>query len=275
MSKKILVRDISEVHEKIGRVKSKGDEWITDFFMDEKAVCRWIAEGQVRLSETDDAFFLYRDRETHEQLYWGFSSQESMAPALRDELSQAEKKVITDFLSRGEDRFERQALLSCGFQSYMTLSRISMVNPHPKKKSIDPKWFAKPEDLQDIIDILKETMDPGCEQIPDTEELREAIAAQEILVIHDPESGELAAMLMFERRGAWEHWRFWASREKYRQKKLGLQLCQPYIDLTSDVRRHVGWERDNNPVKEIHWFMGFRPDGLKDEVFHYLPKKGA
>lgn len=269
---KILVHDIQEVHEKIDRVKSRGEEWLTDFFMDEKEVCRWIAEGQVSLSNTDEAFFLYRDRGTHEQLYWGFASAEAMQSLLRAELVQADKKIITDLLSRGEDGAERQALLDAGFSSYMTLSRMFMINNHPEQKTIDAKWFARPEDLQDIIDILAETMDPDCEQIPDEGELRMAIAEHRILVIHDPESGELAAMTMFDRRGAWLHWRFWASREKYRQQKLGLQLYQPYIDLNSDARRHVGWVRDNNPMREVYRYFGFRFDGLKDEVFRYLPQ---
>ena len=274
MSKKFLVRDIREVLEKIECVKQNGDEWITDFYMDENEVARWISEGQVSLSDTDEALFLYRDRGTHLQLYWGFPSLASMEVLMPEELASAEKKIITDFLSHGEDRAERKALLGCGFKSYMTFTRISKLNSHPEKKDIDPKWFARPEDLQGVADILAETMDPDCEQIPDEGELRKAIAEHRILVIHDSESGELAAMTMFDRRGVWLHWRFWGSREKYRQKKLGLQLYEPYIELNGDARRHVGWVRDNNPMREVYHYFGFRPDGLKDEVFHYVPEQG-
>jgi len=269
MSAKELVRDIRSIREKIEQVKARGDDWITDCYLDEKKLIRWISEEQLFLGNTDEAFLLYRDRGSHDQLYWGFPSLESAGEIFQRELHHADKKIISDLLFRGDEDAMRKLLLACGFHSYMTFTRMTKMETPQPKQQIDAKWFASLEDLQAVVAILKETMDPECEQLPDQEELAQAISEQRVLVIHDPESGELAAMTMFDRQGALLLWRYWASREKYRRKKLGLLLYQPYIEWNADARRHVLWVRDNNPMKNVYAYFGFRPDGLRDEVFHY------
>lgn len=262
-----LVEDIQEIKEAITQVKEQGEEWHTNFYVADDRLSFWISAGQIRMRQTGSTLLIFRQRPMQWQMYVCNTAGETLASDLAECLLGVEGNISTDIL--GQDEALAEALPANGFRRYMLLHRITQTYPEPTPpvEPFDDKWLAGEEDLPGIMEILYENMDPRCEQLPDPEEFLQDIRNRNVLAIHAEESRELAAFLSFHRKGKLLHWEYWVSRKKYRKEKLGLKLYAPYMQLNWDARRQIGFVRDDNPMIEVYEYMGFRKDGLKDEVF--------
>ena len=261
-----LVKNVDEVKESINKIKSMGEYWNTNFFVRDEKLAYWIEAQQAYIKLNDYTLFILRKRPTYTQMYICNTDDDALKIDLCNFVENCKGTISTDIL--GENDILVDALKQANFKSYMTLHSYvqNYVSTPVKPDKIDDKWFAKEVDLDGIMEILYENMDPLCEQIPDREEMLQDIKDHNVLVIHSPKTGELAAFLAFHRYGKLLHWEYWASRKKYRKDKLGLKLYEPYMQLNYDVRRHFGFVRDDNPMMEVYKYMGFRFE-LKDEVF--------
>ena len=103
-----------------------------------------------------------------------------------DELAHLMKKInsviSSDLIQSG---VENDDMIDCfrkaRFNKYITLTRMSRLNK-PEAPTTKSEWFAELSEVHRINEIINENMDPLCEQIPDIEEIADAIKNHQILV---------------------------------------------------------------------------------------------
>ena len=125
-------------------------------------------------------------------------------------------------------------------------------------------------EVHKVDEIIRENMNPLCEQIPDIEETADAVKNHQILVMRH--KSDVAAVLYFERKGVSTILRFWATRKKYHGRGFGGKLYERYLASNADAQRWLLWVRDDNlKVKQIYQKYGMTYENLHDEVWLRMP----
>jgi len=255
------------IQEAITVIKEQGAEWLTNFYVDEGRLERWIQKGQVYYHVSAQTLLLLRQRQGFWQLYLTSSSVHDLCECLERFLPDDDDIFVTDVL--GEVPALREALQAYRWQSYLKLQRIVKLNPPGQvAEPVADESYARPGEEKQILEMLAEDIDPLGEQIPDLDEIAERIAAREVLVIRDEPTGELKAFFSFIRQGSTVTGRFLVTRRKYREEGWGLDLSDMYFALHADTRRILGWVREDKKRNlKLYELQGYKKDRLRDEVF--------
>ncbi len=162
-------------------------------------------------------------------------------------------------------------LQKCGFDYYETYSRIC--NPKVatmKKRPTAIEEFAKPSDLDDIIELLSENFSPYTAHLPSREKMMQLIEKKRIYVDRY-ENGRVCGVNIFDIKSSAGYGMAWLDKGKY---GLDLQLNMFNYFIDCGVKRLVGWVRDTNEkVVKMHLRMGAVRDGLKDYTYTKLTAK--
>lgn len=257
---------LSEVQEVAAAIKEQGTKWLTNFYVDEGRLVRWIQKGQISYYSTPKLLLLLRQRNGFRQLYITASDEDDLRDSIEKYLPDGHGIFVTDLL--GETPEMRGALLACKWQPYLSLQRIVKINSAGGvAKPVASEHYARPGEEMQIMDMLEENIDPYGEQIPDLDEIVERIAAKEVLVIRDEATGELKAFFSFIRQGSTVTGRFLVTRRKYRDEGWGLDLSDMFFGLHADVRRILGWVREDKKRNlKLYELQGYQKDRLRDEV---------
>ena len=257
---------LSEIQEAASVIKEQGTKWFTNFYVDEGRLARWIQKGQISYYATPQLILLLRQRQGFRQLYMTASEEQALKDSLEKFLPDGYGIFVTDLLGEASDL--REALLACKWQPYLTLQRIVKINSAGGvAKPVASEHYARPGEEMQIMDMLEENIDPYGEQIPDLDEIVERIAAKEVLVIRDEATGELKAFFSFIRQGSTVTGRFLVTRRKYRDEGWGLDLSDMFFGLHADVRRILGWVREDKKRNlKLYELQGYQKDRLRDEV---------
>ena len=263
---------LKEIQEITTVIKAQGKDWLTNFYVDEGRLERWILKGQAYYCATERTLLFLRQRKGFRQLYLTTSDVQDLNNCLINLLSTAPDTFVTDIL--GEVPALRETLLANKWQPYLALQRIVKLNPPGQAATpVADEFYARPGEEQQIMDMLAEDIDPFGEQVPDLDEIAERIAAREVLVIRDKATSELKAFFSFIRQGSTVTGRFLVTRRKYREEGWGVDLSDMYFALHADARRILGWVREDKKRNlKLYELQGYRKDRLRDEVFIF---KGA
>lgn len=265
-----LVKSITSYKDMVENIRMSSDDvCLSNIFVEDSTLEKLIENKKIVLLDyfENGGVCFARDRGTYYQIYFFVRNEIWLHRVLVSAARLSNKSLTLEFL--GANEAARNAVLKAGFVSYMTFSRMTMILTGNIKNEINDAWFVKPAEVDQVLEILNETMDAKCEYIPDEDEIIRAVEDKEILGIRSDKTNELAAILMFHRNGALLNWLFWAERIKYRKEKLALRLYEPYLKLNGDARRSMLWVRDNNPMIELYYYWGFKKDGLTSEAFIY------
>ncbi len=164
-----------------------------------------------------------------------------------------------------------ELLNKCGFEYYETYSRIC--NPKVatmKKRPTAIEEFAKPTDLDDILELLSENFSLYTAHLPNRERMMQLIEGHQIYVDRY-EDGHVCGVNIFNVKAPVGYGIAWLDKGNY-GLDLQINMFNNFID--HGVKRLVGWVRDSNvKVVKMHMRMGAIPDGLKDYTYTKLVKK--
>lgn len=161
-------------------------------------------------------------------------------------------------------------LQKCGFAYFETYSRIC--NPKVstmKKRPTAIEEFAKPSDVDDIINLLSENFSLYTAHLPHRERMLQLIDDNQIYVDRYPD-GRVCGVNIFNVKAPVGYGIAWIDKGEH-GLDLQLNMFNNFID--NGVKRLVGWVRDSNTkVVKTHLRMGAIFDGLKDYTYTKLTK---
>jgi len=260
-------RSTSEVLAAIDHAKSGAVGYCTNFFPVERRLQEWIERQELFVrADVGASFFFRKDRDFH-HVYFAARDVASLRDALERLPERSSTKLVLDLVGKNETAGDvRQVWQDCAFQPYGRLQRMMRIGSGDKPNPTDPRIeLAMEFDAGSIMALLEREFDIYGEQVPNKDEIAEAVRSRQILAAR--QGGELAGILYFESQGVTSTLRFWAVAEKFRSLKFGSALMRSYLASQSAVKRFLLWVACNNrDAISKYGYYGYKPDGMIDEI---------
>jgi N-acetylglutamate synthase-like GNAT family acetyltransferase len=161
-----------------------------------------------------------------------------------------------------------EIFLEAGFLHKATLRRMTLaqsVGARLPKYRNEAVRVARESDIDSIHHLLHNNFDSILEQLPDLTEVRRYVESQNALVVDG--NNDICGLLIQSRDGKVAHLKHWIVAESHQNTGIGMGLFSRFISDNNGVNRYDLWVlSDNQKVIEIYERIGFKFDGLIDEV---------
>jgi len=270
------VTDAGQLADAIGRVVRSGKGYATNLFASPAEKASWIASRTLSLLQEEQAMLVVRRDTGFHRLYHVASDAASLSAALQALCAaMPEATLVADLVGkRGSTGAVVDAYLGHAFVRHERLQRMYRLAEHPSAHDgrIDAEVVqAGPADVRRIHALMQRQLDPFSEQVPDLDELRDAVAKRSVLVVS--RDSELAGVLVYDTVGFTSTLRHWHVDPRFRNQGVGARLIRAFFDLCRDSQRILLWViagNDDAIAKYRHY--GFRDDSLVDDIMLRQPR---
>ena len=245
---------------------------MTNLFLPEAEWRRLAADGLLRTTQSPSGVAMGHRDGALERVYFAVESCAGLAGLLAV-LPRGGLRQVVDVVGKRDDVRERvDAVLAAGFVRHATFQRMSgdvggmggrRGGPAPAdSERCEP---AHASDAAEIHDLMRASLDPVSERIPEPADLERSIAEGRVLVVRI--DGLLAANPVFPVRGGTTTPRYWFVRPCFRGRALGRILLDRYLASQSTCRRFLLWvDEENARAADAYRRAGYREDGLVDVI---------
>jgi hypothetical protein len=245
--------------------KSAGKTSLTNFFLSQRAVERAIRKGKFFGIAKPGGSLLYRQDRDFFHVYAHYSNPEVFNSVLNEIPTRA--PLVADIIQRGDSHQEFAALLcGSGFETYRMLDRLnrppqSLPEQH-KKVAIQNATLG---DSRRILSDLEAFFDRFSEQLPELDEIEEAVTNECIIVSRI--NGELTGFLFYEKSGRKSVLRYWFVNPKFRNMNVGSSLIRHYLSKSCpDTSSQLWVVTDNYGALSKYQYYGYEKDILSDQI---------
>lgn len=259
---------VVELEPLLAKVRKGSRQYVTNFFVAPNRWGDWLRRGvQGQLSD-DRVLLLIRKEEACQRIFFA-GDRMDVVPALAEAVFPSDKPVVIDLIGHSADTTRwAQDMRDASFRPHLVLRRLSRTGG---MEAASPEALAQisggeTRDVDPIFQMMRRDFDPFTDQIPDREEMGEAISSGAVRIIRDG-GGAVAGFLWWERAGVTATIRYWCVDRSFRGKGYGSALMKDYFTLAAGCVRHLLWLRENNSTASacyVHY--GYAPDGLEDLV---------
>ena len=264
------VRNRADLLDAIERVRqTAGAGPVTNWFATPERIDYWIGRNSLFLLPGERALLiLRRDRGFHRVFHFSVDHAALSAVLRSSSAEHAVSAVLTtDLIGRPADLEPVAAIYrDRGFADHNCL--IRMIRVAAPEEVAEPKpdvAFAGPADVAAVAAFLDRLLDPYTDQTPDEDEIGEAAARRNLILVRRGKS--VGGLLLFETTGLTSHLRYWYVDDGARNQGIGARLIRQYFHLCSGSRRFILWVvRDNADAIAKYRHYGFREDALVDRI---------
>jgi ribosomal protein S18 acetylase RimI-like enzyme len=263
------VQNRTALLEALERVRRADAGSVTNWFATHERIDYWIARNSLALLQGERALLILRRDSGFQRVYHFAADLEALSAVLRyssGELA-ASGVLTTDLIGRSLD-VDPIALVyrESGFADHNCLVRmIRMAAPEEVAESEPDVEFAKATDVAAVADFLGRLLDPYTDQIPDENEIREASARRNIILVR--RGGSVSGLILFETMGLTSHLRYWYVDGSARNQGIGARLIRQFFRLSIGSKRVILWVvGDNSDAISKYRHYGFRLETLVDRI---------
>lgn len=205
--------------------------------------------------EFDGGCYLFHEKEKQIDFY--FFLEKEAKPVAVPEL---EKPVIFEQVALAKNPPDLGEWEAAGFEPYLQRKRLFL---SAKKTEAEQRevCFAKMEEAEIIMGMMKEAFEPYTSALPELETLKQDLTENRVITVREGE--KLLGFLRFGReKKVSVLWQIVVSPEG-RGKGIGNSLVRDWISLErEEVVKFQLWVReDNPPALRMYEALGFLPDG--------------
>jgi ribosomal protein S18 acetylase RimI-like enzyme len=263
------VRNRADLLDALERVRRSGGAPVTNWFATPERIDYWIGRNSLSLAQDERAMLiLRRDRGFH-RVYHSAADLAALSALLRSAIGEpAANGILTvDLVGRPQDLEPVAGIYrENGFADHQCLVR--MIRMAAAEKVAEPEEaveFARSADIAAVAAFLGRLLDPYADQIPDEDEIREAVSRGNLILVRRGDS--VGGLLLFEPMGLTSHLRYWYVDDGARNQGIGARLIRQYFHLCNGSRRFILWVvRDNADAIAKYRHYGFREDTLVDRI---------
>ena len=203
----------------------------------------------------DGGCYLFCEKDDQTDLY--FFLDKDAKPV---ELPEMDNPIVLEQVAVAKNPPVLEEWEAVGFERYLQRKRLFL---SAKKTEAEQRTvsFAKAEEAEMILTMMKDAFEPYTSALPDLETLKQDISGN--LVIAYREGDELLGFLRFGReKKVSVLWQIVVA-PAGRGKGIGTDLVKDWISLErEDVAKFQLWVReDNPPALKMYEALGFLPDG--------------
>jgi hypothetical protein len=260
-----LLTSISQVKETLSNGKVPGKKSETNLFLSQNSLEKYVIQKKIwGVWDTGASLLMRRDRDFF-HLYGTYSNIERFEQLL-DHLENKET-YVADLVGRnGSQLIQESSFQKHGFEIHRKLKRIARLPadldlpPLAQKIEILDQQFST-----QVLDYLEQFFDRFSEQIPELEDIEQAMSKGQIIgILRD---SYLAAFLYYETDMTISNLRYWFVHPNFRDEKIGGYLIRQYLHNLglSKVSRLWVVEDNVNAIKRYEHY-GYVDESLTDHV---------
>lgn len=259
------VCEVGALLDAVGHVRRDAARPLTNWFAAPERIRAWAAAQALSYVCAEDSVLIFRRDRDFYRLYHVSPDSRRLAAALAglDRFAPG-ALLVSDLVGTPPPVDAIAAIhLEHGFRLHRSLVRMARdTAPGGADPSVE---FAEPDDGAAVSAFLEALLDRFVDQVPDLEQVRDAIGERRILMLR--RNGLPAAILWFETTGLSSLLRYWYVGDEFRGQGLGARLIRTFFELCRDGRRIVLWViEDNCDAIAIYRRYGFRSEGLVDRI---------
>ncbi|MBB3693776.1 GNAT family N-acetyltransferase [Sphingomonas sp. BK580] len=256
-------RDWQAWHDLVNRVPRVSNQYSTNLYADQAQLARWGEKGRLRVEAIEGAVLLLRRDRDFDHVYHVARD----LPALQQALEALPPgRYAADLIGRDDARHHDlcSAYRAAGFDPRTHLRRMI------RKRAA----FSLPQgntavatmaDVKCIAAFLDRLLDRFVEQVPEPDELHEAVSGERLLLVRG--SSGPTGVLMYDLTGQLAHLRFWHVDPQSRGAGIGRRLMADFLSRCRAAARTVLWViGDNERSIAIYRHYGFEMDSLLDHI---------
>jgi ribosomal protein S18 acetylase RimI-like enzyme len=242
-------------------------EFSTNNFLSIEQIEDYISRDLLFFDSNSSANLIFRKTEFNYRLYFSASRLFDLREVLAD--IKLPLPISVDLIRRLEGESPAlEIFLEAGFLHKATLKRMTLaqsVGARLPKYRNEAVRVARESDIDSIHHLLHINFDSIVEQLPDLTEVRRYVESQNALVVDG--NNDICGLLIQTRDGKVAHLKHWIVAESHQNTGIGMGLFSRFISDNNVVNRYDLWVlSDNQKVIEIYERIGFKFDGLIDEV---------
>ena len=275
------VTDSAPLFEAIQRVRQGAAGFSTSFFASREQAQAWAVRGVLSYTGDERSLLIFRRDRDFQHLYHAAADAEALSAALASLstlngaadfgaalTAEFGAALTADLVGReGDVRALAELYRRHGFAEYTSLFRmVRLADPAVPDDYEDPLvTFAEPADAPAILAFLERLLDRFAEQIPELDEIEQAIARRNIIIVRH--GAGLGGLLFFETTGQTSILRYWFVDDRHRGEGIGARLIKTFFRLCRAGKRIMLWViADNAGAIEKYQHYGFRAESLVDQI---------
>jgi GNAT superfamily N-acetyltransferase len=245
--------------------KTRGEPSLTNFFLTQHSIERAIRKERLTgISQPGASLLLRRDRD-FSHLYINFSDRE----VLKSQLEQltVETPLVVDVIQRDNSHGRLISVLEdAGFTPHRLLFRLNRQIQATKASTSGVKvQLAHHSSAAEILRFLETYFDKYSEQLPELDEIEDAISKNQILI--SLIDHQLAGFLYFESSGESSILRYWFISPDVRNQNVGSALIRHYLSASCPNAASQLWVvHDNYNAIDKYKHYGYTRDVLEDQI---------
>lgn len=265
----IPVTDGAQIAERIREVRRGSRGFITNFFAGHKQIDAWTRRGDLSLMQGERCLWIRRRDCDFAHLYFFAADSQAIENSLASIVAVSDDTSLAiDLVGRQDDTgllaevFRRHGFADQAILVRMSLAVGESLAGNSMASDVTP---ALPEDAPALVALLERQFDRYSKQLPDEQEVLEAIDAGNILIVRH--NMAIVGLLFFEITGAAATLRYWCVDEAFRGQGVGAKLIRSMFHLCRSCRSIVLWvyaENTNAIVRYRHY--GFRETDTVDRI---------
>ncbi len=262
-----IVQNEKEVYHSITLVKRDTDQYLTNFYFAGFKLNELIDSCQLFMIYSDKNIFFIRINDGFYNLYFCSRNKNFLGKSLEEDLLNIKSPIVTDLVGE-EKKIEelKDIFIKKGFNHYTTFIRMSKMGSNIDiKHNIADIFFAIPEDVIEVYNIISRNFNKYSEHLPSQEEIVDATSKHNILI--KKEKSKIIALLFFDKVGYSSTLRYWYVDKYFRGKKLGAALIERYFDECKEIKKFILWvEKLNDKAISIYKYYGYNYDNKTDLI---------
>ena len=263
-----LIENFQAVQNSFTSIKAYKKKSVTNFFLDETKVSKWIESGLLYTIQIGEVLFFVKKNSGFDSLFFIASSIDELSISLPLLVRQFEDSIfVADIIVKDENSAIGSIFEKYFFYEYTSLVRMSrMVNNSSMEfEPIANLKEANVNQIDEIVSLFDQYFDPRAEQLPNKENLLAWVESGSLLV-YEIES-KICGFIIYDLNGVTLYLRYWFVHPDHRDKKIGSSLFNFFLFKGRDTKRQLFWviKSNENAIKRyLHY--GFKEEKMYNFV---------
>ena len=262
------IESIDKIRQLTTEVRAKGKGFLTNFYLDVEKHSVWIDKGVVFFLWEGDTCFIVRKKETFWNVYFVSTGLEDLEKGIRMlEIKSENVPLMLDVVGRKDQcGVLVDLLLRCDYDFSTTFVRMMRIPSVDEKRLVSKKVaLASIEQVKEVEELLYQFFVDKNEQIPYYEELVSYAKLGHVLAC--VENDRMLGFLIYEKNPSTSYLRYWFVHPDFRDKKVGSDLMNAFLEQGKDTKRQLFWVRqDNENALNRYKHYGFKEDDMFDYI---------
>lgn len=263
-----LVENFQAVQNSFTAIKAYKKKSVTNFFLDETKVSKWIESGLLYTIQIGEVLFFVKKNSGFDSLFFMASSIDELSISLPLLVRQFEDSIfVADIIVKDENSEIRSIFEKYFFYEYTSLVRMSRMvsNSLLEFEPIANLKEANVNQIEEISSLFNQYFDPKAEQLPNTEDLLAWVESGSLLVYEI--DSKICGFIIHDLNGVTLYLRYWFVHPDYREKKIGSSLFNFFLYKGRNTKRQLFWviKSNENAIKRyLHY--GFKEEKMYNFV---------